>query len=108
MSVAACVTGGARGWNISYGSRVWLAPRQYSSVFGWGVEPRMAGRVRGSWAHCWVLREQPACRGVASYGPGRSVEPLAAAPLGVGVGRRRLLVGDRSLFENCTVDASIF
>ena len=39
----------------------------------------------------------------------RSVGRTAGScSLGVGAGRRRLLVGDRSLFENCTVDASIF
>ena len=56
-----------------------------------------------AWARCWVLREQPALGVLLHDGPGRSVEPLTS--WWVGAGARP---GDRSLFENCTVDASIF
>jgi len=85
--------------------------------FAWG------GNERGSWgvglARCWVLREQPftgCCPWESPPGGGgclraclvrmnRSwVDRFGGRVLGVGAGEG----GDRSLFENCTVDASIF
>ncbi len=68
-----CVRGGARGWNIDYG-RPWAGgclvrrivwSRACSGPRGGGGNGCPAGGVVGL-ARCWVLREQPACRGVAS------------------------------------------
>ncbi len=78
----------AHGWNVDYSAHT---VETISTAFR-GVE-RGGGRVCR--ARCWVLRERlswslPWCR---SY--------LMHARMGV------LMVGVWSLFENCTVDASI-
>jgi len=80
------------------------------SLFRWGV-----ARVELHWsvwmvvkARCWVLREQPVLGVLLHDESVWSVEPPRELLFGGVWGRRRCDDGDRSLFENCTVDASIF
>ena len=94
------VGGGAQGWNINYGGPLGPASRQYS----FGMERAPPGRVGRPGT---LLGPEGTARegGCFMTGPvGRSNRQLL---FGAG-GRRRREVGDRSLFENCTVDASIF
>jgi hypothetical protein len=105
----------AHGWNIDERASVSLvsvpaspgllgSPSGGSVVSGGcgGTSRAGSGACR---AHCWVLRS-PATL-VVVPGTGRSVdrEPLAELVL---VGRRVCAGRGRWLFENCTVDASIF
>jgi hypothetical protein len=79
---------------------VWVGPLE------WGLAGTSRGAWCESWVRCWVLRERAgwgfAPDGAFSLVPG-SVSRTAP---GVGVGGARGVW--RLLFENCTVDASIF
>ncbi len=93
--------GGAQGWNINYGGPLGPASRQYS----FGMERAPPGRVGRPGT---LLGPEGTARegGCFMTGPvGRSNRQLLFGGRWVGAGGRS---GDRSLFENCTVDASIF
>ena len=78
---------------------------------GVGVEPR--GWIRDGWAHCWVLRDQPAARVVVWWVAFWVMVHCFFEPAPCGAYSSRVVSGggwwwDRLLFENYTVDASIF
>ncbi len=74
-----------------------------SSVYRSVLDDRPAGDIS---THCWVLKEQAFFPG-KKYDPGVSPVIPVSIPLGLGCWcRDRFLSG--VLFENCTVDASIF
>src|SRR6478609_3196058 len=79
----------AHGWNVDYSAHT-VTDRQYCPS---GRGTRIRDRVCR--ARCWVLRERPSV--VVSWMPA-SCRALPCGVSGLGVW---------SLFENCTVDASI-